>query len=167
VWSAIAISFELRELGLFGRPLHPWNATIGLLYVAIGLALAGGRLFYDAAQRRRTWYGITSRRCIVLRGAARSAQLVPFHRIRAIKLQSHADGSGTVLLDTGEAPDCDNPRDVREWGRPLDPCFDRIDDAPKVYELIQARLTRSPLSVEARAADPAPPPAETEVNIEQ
>ncbi len=104
----------------------------GIPFLLAGLATIGFP-YNDMWQRRRTAFGLTDRRLLVVRG--QRIQSLPLHSILSVTLRQHRNGSGTITFITAGAWSGNeaSPR----------PAFDRIADARRVYDLIHdARAAR-------------------------
>lgn len=78
----------------------PWFFRLwGVPFVLVGLYLVIGRFFVDAMERRRTIYGVTSSRVLILTGLFReSIRSVRLRSLAATSLTERADRSGTIVL---------------------------------------------------------------------
>jgi hypothetical protein len=71
----------------------------GVPFVAIGIWMLVGRLFYDAWRRSRTIYGVTSDRVLLITNTVqRSVKTVPLDGMPEISLRERRDGRGTIVL---------------------------------------------------------------------
>ena len=72
----------------------------GLPFVLTGLYITFGRFWFDARRRKRTSYGLTNHRILLLSGS-RSKQLksIELSQTNDITLSEHANGTGTITFD--------------------------------------------------------------------
>jgi Bacterial PH domain len=106
MWGGFALFWEAGVLGLIHldskRPAnHPpiFMAVFGIPFVVIGLYMIFGRFFFDAASRKRTWYGITDRRLIILKSLFGTKILsYDYATLTNLNLVERGDRSGDVLF---------------------------------------------------------------------
>jgi hypothetical protein len=93
-WCAIAMKWEWRAVHF-----SPCPSLIGLPFVALGVYMTVARFFFDAYQRRRTWYGVTDRRALILY-VGRSVCLngIDLSESPKVRLEERPDGSGTITF---------------------------------------------------------------------
>lgn len=90
--AGFAIFFFVQGLGAVGSGALGFLFPLaGLVFLGVGLNLAGGRFFLDAWRRRRTWYSLTSRRAFI------ATQLFGRRRLREWRI----DASTVVDLRDG------------------------------------------------------------------
>lgn len=122
--------------GLFGK-------LFSIAFVAFGLYLIVASFFSDIAQRRKTFYGVTNRRVIIVSGLLRrKVNSFDLRTLTDMKLTEENDGSGTIILDEIKVNSMAGwvNRDVVKRGRTnfiYIPKFDRIQQARSVYETIK------------------------------
>jgi hypothetical protein len=142
MWGGFAIVWEAGVLG-FGAPFlfKLW----GIPFVVVGQYFIWGRFVYKRWDRRRTVYGLTSQRVLILRG--RSLQSVFLKQMPAINQTARIDGSGS--LEFGDSPGgygysrwANNGMDVLLTGR-AGPAFYDIPDVARVYGLIHEAQSSS------------------------
>ena len=113
MWGGFAIAWEIAALGIgFGaHARHPgggpgnlfaWIFPLwGIPFVAVGFYIIFGRFFYDAASRKKTWYGLTDRRLIIFKSLftckVSSFDLAIFSNLNLIE---RGDQSGDILFGT-------------------------------------------------------------------
>jgi len=112
----------------------------GIPFVLVGLYIMLGRFVYDAKLREKTYYGVTSQRCLIIAGLFnRTVKSMNLRTITDLSLEQKTDGSGTIIFGPvliGEP--------MRSWrfaspgaGQFSFPCFDLIQNAKDVYEVIR------------------------------
>jgi hypothetical protein len=146
------LSLEREDFGLFlfcliAFSVFAWYTTRAIdeenylfLFFLTPLALAWavfclGHPFFRAARRKRTTYGLTDRRALVVSGrGAANVNSVDLPIKSTVTLIAHRDGTGTIRL--GKLP-----RIIVQKRRtdpmPSVPAFERIDGAEQVYAMIQ------------------------------
>ncbi len=156
MWGGFAIFWETAALGLWGHNTKAsppiFMALWGIPFVVIGQYLIWGRFFYDGWLKRRTYYGITNRRLIVLQQSTKRKTCSLY--IDAIP-SVERNGSFTGTLSFGSKFSFTTGRGQRRqnWSRFYVgdvPVFADIDDAESVYRLILD------LSEKARTRQSAP-----------
>jgi hypothetical protein len=140
LWSGLVLSASLSFWGNDG----PWFLDVwSLPFLAAALYVVFGRLALDALARRRTIYGVSNRRILILRRP-------PFGRFRSFEIgylpvleyEERGGSRGTICFDIEpQEPWWGN--DIHNWLPPsLAPCFDRIDEPRRVYDLIVRETER-------------------------
>jgi hypothetical protein len=134
MWGGFAVVWEAGVIG-FGAPF--FFMLWGIPFVVVGQYFIWGRFVYKRWDRRRTVYGLTSQRVLILRG--KSLQSVFLNDLPNINQTARIDGSGS--LEFGDP----GPYGYRRWansgmdvfspGRGV-PAFYDIPDVARVYGLI-------------------------------
>jgi len=115
-----------------------WFGVIwGTPFVLVGQYMIWGRFVYGYWKKQRTYYGLTTRRALIVVNGfrGRTASSAYFENMTIIDKSVRHDGIGSISFGgpvTGEW----------RWGRnnpPRPPTFDDIDSADSVYQ-IAARL---------------------------
>jgi cytochrome c oxidase subunit IV len=140
-WGGFAIFWEATVLGLTGLPVHPHQPTHpvplfmvfwGIPFVLVGLYLMVGRFFYDAALRRKTWYGVTASRLIIAKSLfTQTVASFDYATMANLNLVERGDHSGDIVLGI---PMTLGPRNRV----PVAPGFYLIPDARRIYNQIRA-----------------------------
>ncbi len=141
LWCGFAISWELSVLKE-GAPA--FFALWGIPFVGVGIYVALGRFFVDAASRARTYYAVTDERAIIISGLVnRQTKSLPLRTMSDVTLTERADGSGTITL--GPSTGMYGWFAGSGWpgtGRYRPPAFDIIEDARRVYGLLRDAQSR-------------------------
>ncbi|MEY2542806.1 MAG: hypothetical protein QOE81_267 [Verrucomicrobiota bacterium] len=144
LWGGFAIFWELSVLGLNPQvhQTHPPPAffpLFGIPFVAMGLYVMFGRFFVDAAQRRKTMYGITNQRVIIRSGLfTRTTKSLNLRTLSDVTLSEKSNGTGTITL--GPTVGYYSWFYGTGWpgmNRRLAPFMDTISEAKNVYELLR------------------------------
>lgn len=137
LWGGFAIFFlfaSVRE----GAPL--FFQLFGVPFALFGLYVIAGRFFTDAYLRANTAYGVTNERILFKRGVVRShLTSLDVATLSDLSLVAGRDGRGTIWF--GPQPPWPMFDPTGNWIAPgLSParCFEEIDDAKSVYELVRA-----------------------------
>ena len=142
LWGGFAIFWESGVLGLWGHSSkHPapfFFILWGIPFVVIGQYLIWGRFIYDAWLKRRTYYGVTNRRLLVVQESTKRKTCSMY--IDAIPTVERDGGSvGTLRFGTKFPVGAGRNQRTRNWSRfnvGGVPVFADIDDADYVYRLI-------------------------------
>jgi hypothetical protein len=142
LWGGFAIFWESGVLGLWGHSSkHPapfFFILWGIPFVVIGQYLIWGRFIYDAWLKRRTYYGVTNRRLLVVQESTKRKTCSMY--IDAIPTVERDGGSvGTLRFGTKFPVVAGRNQRTRNWSRfnvGGVPVFADIDDAAYVYRLI-------------------------------
>jgi hypothetical protein len=144
-WCAFVFLWEAMALGIptgFGHhgSQVPRGASIvawffplwGVPFILVGLYMLFGRFFFDAARRKRTWYGITDRRLIVYQVMVSSnVTSFDFATLTNLQLVERKDNSGDVLFGL--------PGPMAAFGNAGSPQSRRYNLTPGFYLLPGAR----------------------------
>jgi hypothetical protein len=139
LWGGFAIFWEAGALGLWGHPAKSppiFMALPGLAFVLIGQYMIWGRFVYDGWLKRRTYYGITNRRLILLQETTKRKTCSMY--LDAIP-SVERDGSFTGTLWFGTKYTMTRGQRGQSWSRfsvRNVPVFADIDDAESIYRLI-------------------------------
>jgi hypothetical protein len=140
LWGGFAIFWE-------STVLHTNAPTFmklwGVPFVLIGLYIVVGRFLLDVWIRRNTGYAVTDKRVLILRfGLFSKFSAVSLDRLPSVDLSERADGRGTIRF--GAVSPYWMGRGFSGWTPALDstPQFIAIDDARRVFDLIQRGVTK-------------------------
>lgn len=135
LWETYVIQTGLSRIG----------AILGLPFVLIALYLVVGRFLVDAWQRRRTFYGVTDQRVIVVRDYGKHNPIsVRYTTPMEVLLTTNPDRSGTVSLGF--------PHPLSAWSKALHwpgfhlyetPQLEFIPDAAHVYGIIEEQQDKA------------------------
>ena len=117
LWGGFAIFWEAGVLGLWGHAAKGspiFMALPGLAFVLIGQYMIWGRFVYDGWLKRRTYYGITNRRLIVLQETTKRKTCTMY--LEAIP-SVERDGSFTGTLWFGTKYTMTAGRRAQSWSR--------------------------------------------------
>ena len=135
IWGGFAIFWELMALQSGGSILF---ALWGLPFVTVGLYLIFGRILVARREARRTVYGVTDRRVLLLTGAFRqSVTEMAIDELPVVQLEEQSSGVGRISFSSGGPffrPPPGWPM-AGMYGRPT--AFESIRDASRVYHIIQ------------------------------
>lgn len=147
MWGGFAIFWEVLALSIFfsAEETPPLGAIIfplfGLPFVVVGLYMIFGRFIVDSKRRRKTFYGLTDQRIIVISGLfSRKIKSMNLRTLSDISLSEKSDRTGTITF--GPIHPMSAWFGNMSWpGMPhAGPSFEMIQDAKKVYaELREAQ----------------------------
>jgi hypothetical protein len=137
LWGGFAIFWEV-SVATTRAP--PFFLLFGAVFVVIGLYLIFGRFFFDARQRRRTFYAVTSERVVIVSGVlGRTVKSIDLRTLGEMSLAERGDGSGTIVFGSTSAFDWMQGgiagwpgSNARQASR-----FELISDVRRVYETIR------------------------------
>lgn len=141
LWAGFSIFWEAGALGFWGHSSKAsppiFMAIWGIPFVIIGQYMIWGRFVYDGWRKRRTFYGITSRRLIALQeGTKRRTCSMYLDAIPSIERDGGPNGTlwfgnkYPMMAQRGQ-----RTRQSRFYIGEV-PIFADIDDADSVYRLI-------------------------------
>jgi len=136
LWCGFAIFWEFMVINSDAPLLFRlW----GIPFVIVGLHFVFGRFLVEAQQRKKTFYGLTNERIIIISGLFnRKVKSLSLRNLSEVSLSEKADKSGSITLGAG------NPLFAMfggmSWpgmGNFLPPSFEMIPDAKAVYDLLR------------------------------
>jgi hypothetical protein len=136
LWCGFVVFWETMVLTIEDAPL--FAVLWGIPFVVAGLYFVFGRFLIDAKMRRRTYYGVTDERGIIVSGLfSRKVKSVSLRALSDISLTVKGDGSGTITFGPVHP--------MAAWfagvwwpgmGQYQAPTFDMIEDVREVHDLI-------------------------------
>jgi len=137
------IVWEAAVLGLLNRAGAHSHAPLffalwGVPFVLLGLYLVFGRFITDASIRRRTIYGVTDKRVLILRdGSFNKFVALNVDRLPEIAISERTSGRGTIIF--GPNPSLRMQPGVSGFLPSLEatPRFLEIENARSVFDQIQ------------------------------
>ena len=141
MWGGFAIVWETMVIRA-NAPL--FMIMWGIPFVLIGLYLIVGRFFVDAKQRSQIHYAVTNERVIIITNFfGRKLKSLSLHTLSEMTLDQKPDGSGTITFGPANTLTQWNMSGLsRRKGQPSTPCFEMIQDAKRVYEIIREAQRR-------------------------
>jgi hypothetical protein len=135
LWCGFAIFWETSVINS-GAPF--FFRLWGVPFVLVGLYVVFGRFFVDAQSRKRTYYGVTNERVIILTGFfSRQTKSLQLRTLSDITLAERADGSGTITFGPQGPMAQRFPSGWPGSSQYAAPAFELIDRAKETYDLIR------------------------------
>jgi hypothetical protein len=135
IWGGFALFWEYEAIST-GAPFL--FVLFGLPFVVAGLYLMVGRFFYDAKLRQKTFYGITNRRVIIFSGIrSKQSRYTDIAEITDIGLFESPDGSGAILLSSGDIENALKSEMMWPGQTETKPLLSNLQDVRKPFEIIQ------------------------------
>jgi len=136
MWAGFAVFWEVsivkEDAPLF---MKLW----GIPFLAAGAYLLVGRFLIDARARRRTVYGVTPERVLVIGGLLRTVvHSYPLRELGGAQLEEYDDGAGTIVLMPTMIPSVWLGRGAG-WGvwQGWSPYrLERVAEAKRIYDLV-------------------------------
>jgi hypothetical protein len=149
LWGGFAIFWEIMALiGTLNKESGPAGIIFplfGVPFVLVGLYMIFGRFIVDAKQRKKTHYGVTDQRVIIVSGLfARKSKSLNLRTLTDVSLSEKADRRGTITFGQ-EHP-------MQWWsgggafpgtGAASVPRFEMIENAKMVYNQIRGAQKES------------------------
>lgn len=145
---ALLIPFSL----MWGGFAIFWNAGVwfsdapiffrlwGIPFLVVGLYMIFGRFFVDVRQRKKTFYGVTNERIIIISGLFdQSVKSLSLQTLTDITMEEFTNGLGTITFGTPNTTNSFGNNNF-PFGRKREevvPNFDQIPQAKSVYETIR------------------------------
>jgi hypothetical protein len=96
MWGGFAIFWEATVIKQGGSIFMMFW---GIPFVVVGLYMIAGRFFIDARVRRRTAYGVTNERVVIVSGLVKSSvKSLSLRSLADMSLEEREDGSGTITF---------------------------------------------------------------------
>ncbi len=109
----------------------------GVPFVLAGLYLIGGRFFFDARERSKTYYGLTNERVIIVSGLfSHRVKSLQLRTLSEVSLSEVKDGIGTITFGP-TAPWWAGSGGWPGANKNASPAFDSIGDAREVFDRIR------------------------------
>jgi hypothetical protein len=155
-WVAFTSFWEWGASGHFGKPAESGPSLFmmiwGIPFILVGQYMLWGRYLYDGWLKRRTYYGVTSRRILIVQdGWNRKGS---FNYIDVLPtIQKEGSGTGTLWFGPKYPVVAGGRRTTRNMSRFSvgdTPVFADIDDVDSVYRMVLDRreqLTKRDTSV--------------------
>lgn len=137
LWGGFAIFWEFVAVS-GGVPF--FIMLWGIPFVLVGLYLIVGRFFFDAAQRKNTFYALTNERAIIISGVfTQSTKSLNIKKLPEINISTKSNGKGTITFGASHPMSWMNTGiGFPNMGRNnIAPSFEMIDDAKTVYQYIK------------------------------
>ena len=144
LWGGLALLWEAGVLGFWGgNGPAPWFFLLwGIPFVLIGQYMIWGRFVVKAYRNRRTFYGLTNKRALIInRTSSRQVQALFLNQLPTINKTTRRDGSGTLAFgfwpkwSGGASPNSGMDFYFGQSG-PGAPAFYDIPDVEGVYQLL-------------------------------
>ncbi|MFN0243546.1 MAG: hypothetical protein ACKVWV_11695 [Planctomycetota bacterium] len=138
LWLAFVCTWTFRARALDAPVVF---LMFGAMFIGFGLYFIAGRFFVDARRRRHTFYGLTSRRAVIVSGRrTRKVTSIQLRALAAVSLSERPDRSGSIVFGSnGNGRTWRTPLLPRSWpgmDRYLPPAFESIEEVRAVYERI-------------------------------
>ncbi|MDA1097130.1 MAG: hypothetical protein O3B84_07745 [Chloroflexi bacterium] len=140
LWTGFIVYWEFLVFDLDA----PLFSLFGIPFLIVGSYMVAGRFVADVMRRRRTFYGLTSQRIIIVFGqSVGSVKSFPLGALSDISLSVGRGATGTVAFGPmGAAWSAMSA--VPLPGLQLLSSFEMIPDARTVYQLILGALRETP-----------------------
>jgi hypothetical protein len=135
LWCGFAIFWEVSVANSGGSPFF---LLFGGFFVFIGLYFVFGRFLWDSAQRKKTFYGITNERVIILSGLfQKQVKSINLKTLSDISVSEKSNGQGTISL--GPTSFMESMYGGMAWpGVPQGaPKLESVEEAKRVYNILR------------------------------
>jgi hypothetical protein len=136
-WGGAAL---IVAIGSFTNNTPIFGKLLGLAFGLLGIYLIHGRFFVDAWRRRRTYYGVTTERIVIISGILRrNVESISLRTLGELSFSEDASGNGTIVLGPknpwGQSYAVAQPGSRRAR---VPPVLERIPEVKSVYRKIIA-----------------------------
>jgi hypothetical protein len=151
-WGGFAIFWEFAAAGLLGNgprssPASSFPVLWGVPFVVVGQYLIWGRFLYAAWKKKRTYYGVTERRVVVVQNGWKRCMASAFlDTLPNLIKENGRNGSGTLRFAQPQ-PMWSGSGGWGVWdGMAIGtvPTFVDIDDVDGVYHLVSDLREKKP-----------------------
>jgi len=146
-WCSFAVFWELMALGiLFRKSSFGGSPSLvsgifplfGLPFVVIGLYLLFGRFIVDALRRKKTYYGVTEKRILIIVGSgSQKVKSFDLKSLTNVSMIKKRDGSGTITFSAPQAIlaySTNTSRPRPNWNTTA--IFELLPNVTDVYQII-------------------------------
>ncbi len=144
LWGGFAIFWEIMAIKAVPVGMKKGELEViifpvfGIPFVAVGLYLIFGRFFVDAMRRKRTFYGLTNKRVIIVSGLfSKKVESLNIDGIRYISFTEKSNGYGTIAFGNKDALSSFYAGSAWPEARNDVPMFELIPNAKDVYYQIR------------------------------
>lgn len=111
----------------------------GLPFLVIGFHFVFGRFILDIFQRRKTYYGLTNERVIIVSGLfSQTTKAVDLRGLNEVTLEELNNGLGTITFGRDEVDGSNSWIQGNQSKVISAPNFEQIPDSKNVYERIRS-----------------------------
>ena len=140
-WCGFAVFWEYSVLA---TRADDFSVLWGAMFVFIGLYFVAGRFLVDGWVRKGTCYAVTNQRVLIARSSPFSKFIsIGLAQLADTDLSERANGRGNIRF--GQASLVWGRQNMGTWTPSLDPTpqFLMIDNARKVFDIVQKEVARS------------------------
>jgi hypothetical protein len=135
-WAGFAVFWELSVIR-DGAPL--FFMIWGIPFLVMGAYITVGRFILDAVLRRKTAYGLTDRRVLLVSGLwSRAVRMLDLAALPELSLVERSDRSGTIAFGAPASPRRRMMPGTPWPGVETPFAFEMIEEARDVYDRIRA-----------------------------
>jgi hypothetical protein len=135
MWGGFAIFWQISALST-NAPF--FFKLWGIPFVLVGLYMISGRFFVDIWSRKKTFYGVTSERIIIVEGLFnQTVKSLNLRTLTDVTMEQTTDGNGTIFFGT---PNSAYPNNFFRFGKNEQqtvPMFEQIGNTKNVYDIIR------------------------------
>jgi hypothetical protein len=136
LWASVAFLWEYSVVEMQKSPLL--FPIFGIPFVLLGIYFVAGRFAVDIYLRRRTYYGLTNQRALILTGLfSTQVKAVSLQNLDEMSLTERADGSGDIIFGAVPPAYWMYKGNLPGLERNPVPAFELIEAVRTVYSLIQ------------------------------
>ena len=142
MWGGFAIFWEIGVLNAMpdekaGAPGLIFS-LFGIPFVLIGLYMILGRFIYDSRTRKKTFYGLTDQRAVIVSGLFnKRVKSLNLKTMTDVSLSEKADGCGTIVFGQEDQRMSMFAGAGFPWMGTGTPKFELIENAKQVYNQLK------------------------------
>jgi len=135
IWCGFAIFWEH---GVVTSNAPAFFALWGIPFVLAGLYMVVGRFFFDARQRARTFYAVTSERILIISGVfSRKIKSLSLRTLTDVSLTESRNGEGDIAFGAQNTFPSFFGNSGWPGAQQQSPKFELVSNAKSVYEQIR------------------------------
>jgi len=135
MWGGFAVFWNV---GVWASGAPVFFSLWGLPFLLVGFYMIFGRFIVDILQRRKTYYGVTNERIIIISGLLnQKTKSIDLKGLTEITFEERSNGLGTITFGRDEMDDSNAWTRSNRNKTVSAPTFEQILNVKNVYEIIR------------------------------
>lgn len=145
LWGGFAIFWEFMALTMAPKAQNAPDGfallfpLFGIPFVVVGLYMIFGRFIYDSKKRKKTFYGLTDQRAIIISGVfSKNVKSLNLKTMSDVSLTEKANGYGSIIFgQENQMMSMFMGGGFPGMGSSTTPKFELIENAKQVYKQLR------------------------------